>query len=155
MAVAKKKAPAKKAVAKKPTAKRGPKQVTEEHKAAMARGRKAAAAVGAYLEALESERPRRRRELTTDQLTDRLTEARAAVKSESGVQKLAAAQHVIDLERRILEAAIPATDLEALENDFVEWAPVYAKSKGVSYAAFRATGVPAAVLKRAGISRAR
>jgi len=75
------------------------------------------------------------------------------VKNETGVRKLAAAQHVIDLERRIAEAAVPQVDLTALEDAFVQWAPVYAASKGISYAAFRTAGVPAAVLKRAGIRR--
>lgn len=145
---------AKKAPAKKAPAKRGPKTVTDEHKAAMAKGRRAASAVGAYLEALDDNKPRRRRELSADQLDAHLAEAREAVKTETGVRKLAAAQHVVDLERRIVESTAPQVDLSALEDAFVEWAPIYAASKGISYAAFRAAGVPAAALKRAGISRA-
>lgn len=127
--------------------------VTPEHKAAMAKGRKASAAVGAYVEALERRRPQRRRQLTPEQIEAQLVEARDAVAHEIGTRKLAAAQHVIDLERRLVEATVPGPDLEALEAGFVEWAPFYASSKGISYAAFRATGVPAAVLKRAGIRR--
>lgn len=120
----------------------------------MAKGRRAASAVGAYLEALDDNKPRRRRELSVDQLDAHLAEAREAVKTETGVRKLAAAQHVVDLERRIVESTAPQVDISALEDAFVEWAPIYAASKGISYAAFRAAGVPAAALKRAGISRA-
>ena len=135
------------------TAKAKKRTVTDEHKAAMAQGRKAAAAVGAYLEALETSKPQRRRELTPEQLEAELTEARQAVSETTGMQKLAAAQHVIDLERRLVESTVPGPDIDELEATFVEWAPVYAENKGISYAAFRSVGVPAAVLKRAGISR--
>jgi hypothetical protein len=141
------------AATKKPAKTSRKRTVSAAHKEAMANGRKASAAVGAYLDALESVRPRRGRQLSVEQIEQRLADARVAVESETGVRKLAAAQHVIDLERRLVETALPETDLAALEADFVEWAPVFAENKGISYAAFRATGVPAAVLKRAGIKR--
>ena len=44
-------------------------------------------------------------------------------------------------------------DLSALEADFVKTAAKYAERKGISYAAWRELGVPADVLKKAGISR--
>lgn len=141
------------AVSKKSASKPKKRTVTAEHKEAMAKGRRAATAVGAYIEALDTARPQRRRRLTPEQIESQLADARVAVGNESGTKKLAAAQHVVDLERRLVEATVPGLDLAALEADFVEWAPYYAQSKGISYAAFRATGVPAAVLKRAGISR--
>jgi hypothetical protein len=141
------------AATKKTSSKPKQRTVSAAHKEAMANGRKASAAVGAYLEALDAARPRRGRQLTVEQIEQRLADARAAVESETGVKRLAAAQHAIDLERRLVETALPQTDLAALEADFVEWAPVFAASKGISYQAFRATGVPAAVLKRAGIRR--
>ena len=139
------------AASKKPAKKK--RTVTDEHKAAMQQGRRAAAAVGAYVEAIESAKPQRRRKLTPEQIEADLVDARAAVDAASGTKKLAAAQHVIDLERRLIEATVPGLDLDALEAAFVEWAPIYAESKGISYEAFRAVGVPAAVLKRAGIAR--
>lgn len=138
---------------KKSASKAKKRTVSPEHKEAMAKGRRAATAVGAYIEALGTAKPARRRHLTPDQIEEQLVAARAAVGDESGTRKLAAAQHVVDLERRLVEATIPGPDFDALEAAFVEWAPYYAASKGISYAAFRATGVPAAVLKRAGISR--
>ena len=44
-------------------------------------------------------------------------------------------------------------DLTDLENDFVSVASSYAERKGISYTAFRQVGVPASVLKAAGIAR--
>ena len=46
-------------------------------------------------------------------------------------------------------------DLGALEKEFVAVAARYADRKSVSYTAFRKVGVPAAVLKQAGIVRTR
>ncbi len=45
------------------------------------------------------------------------------------------------------------TDLAELENGFEKVAKGYAERKGITYSAFRQIGVPAAVLKKAGISR--
>ena len=47
-----------------------------------------------------------------------------------------------------------SVDLGAFEEDFVAAASGYSDRKGISYAAWRELGVPPAVLKRAGISRA-
>jgi hypothetical protein len=46
-----------------------------------------------------------------------------------------------------------APDLADLEKDFVKNAKSYSKRKGISYAAWREAGVPAALLKDAGIGR--
>ena len=45
-------------------------------------------------------------------------------------------------------------DLSGLEDGFVGSAKAYGDRKGISYAAWRELGVPPAVLKRAGITRA-
>jgi hypothetical protein len=45
-------------------------------------------------------------------------------------------------------------DLSALEREFAKVAQAYSQRKGISYAAWRELGVPADVLKRAGIGRA-
>ena len=45
-------------------------------------------------------------------------------------------------------------DISALEDGFVKVAKGYSSRKGISYNAWRTVGVSAAVLKRAGISRA-
>ncbi len=119
----------------------------------MGRGRKAAAAVGAYLEALERNKPQRGRRVPIEQLEERLDEARALTESAVGIPKLNAAQSVMDLEKRIAEAKAPKQDLSQLEEGFVEWASTYAESKGISYEAFRKVGVAPAVLRKAGLNR--
>ena len=45
-------------------------------------------------------------------------------------------------------------DMDALEAEFVGVAKSYSDSKSISYASWRDVGVPASMLKRAGISRA-
>ena len=62
-------------------------------------------------------------------------------------------------ERRDLEDELESmngggVDLRALEGEFVKAAKSYSQRKGVSYAAWREVGVPASVLRQAGISRA-
>ena len=58
----------------------------------------------------------------------------------------------MDLQKE-LEAMDTKVDLSALESDFVKTASKYAARQGISYAAWRELGVPADVLKKAGISR--
>jgi len=61
-------------------------------------------------------------------------------------------QERMDLQKE-LEAMGTTVDLSALEAAFVKTAAKYAQRKGISYAAWRELGVPADVLKKAGISR--
>lgn len=49
--------------------------------------------------------------------------------------------------------AAGGVDLARLEDEFVVHAGAYSDTKGLSYSAWREIGVPAAVLKRAGLSR--
>lgn len=119
----------------------------------MGRGRKAAAAVGAYLEALDRNKPQRGRRVPLEQLEARLEEAKQLTESASGIPKLNAAQSVMDLQKRIADANAPKQDLSQLEQGFIEWASTYADSKGISYEAFRKVGVTPVVLRKAGINR--
>ena len=48
-----------------------------------------------------------------------------------------------------------AIDLSKMEAEFAQVASAYSDRKGISYAAWRSVGVPAAVLKKAGVTRAR
>jgi hypothetical protein len=70
----------------------------------------------------------------------------------SALQQLQLTQERMDLQRE-LETMGKKSDLSALEGDFVKTASKYAQRKGISYAAWRELGVPADVLKKAGISR--
>jgi hypothetical protein len=52
-----------------------------------------------------------------------------------------------------LNATAATVDLSELEDAFVKAAKAYGDRKGISYTTWRDFGVPAAVLKRAGVSR--
>jgi hypothetical protein len=134
-------------------AQRKKRTVTDSHKAAMAQGRTESRAISAYLEALETHRPKRGRKRTPESIDKRLTTIDASLESASPVKRLSLIQERIDLlkERYSLEAKI---DLSGLEDDFVSTAKAYGERKRISYAAWRELGVSAPVLKRAGITRA-
>ena len=69
------------------------------------------------------------------------------------VKRLQLIQDRLDIQSE-LESSENKADLEGLEVDFVQTAKGYSERKGISYAAWRELGVDAAVLKKAGISRA-
>jgi hypothetical protein len=130
--------------------------VSDEHKAAMAAGRSEARAVKNYLDALEVTRPKRGRKRTPDSINQRLVKISAELDTASDpMRKLALTQERIDLERELdaLESKVDI-DMASLEAAFVAAASSYSARKGITYAAWREVGVPAATLKAAGISRA-
>ncbi len=125
--------------------------MSDEHRAALKRGRQEAAAIRRYLEAVASRKPGR--PVTADSLKKRLEKIDQQIAEEENPLK------VVELEQRRLDAAEAlgsleeAPDVDALEKEFVKYAKSYSERKGISYAAWRAGGVPAATLKKAGISR--
>ena len=123
------------------------------HKAALAEGRAQGRAVRVYLEALDANRPKRGRKRTADSIRARLSKIEAELADAAPLQRLQLVQERMDLETELSAASAPTVDLEGLEKEFVEAAPGYSKRKGISYAAWREAGVPAATLKAAGISR--
>jgi hypothetical protein len=126
--------------------------MTAQHKAALAEGRAEGRAVKAYLEALEKNRPRRGRKRTPDSIKKRLSGIESELEDASPIQRLQLIQERMDLgkELAMLDTKV---DMTALESAFVKTGGGYAQRKGISYAAWRESGVPADVLKRAGISR--
>ncbi len=131
------------------------KPMTEEHKTALGVGRAQGRIVRAYLEALEANKPRRGRRRTPDSIRKRLATIDAEFGEANALQRLEFTQERLDLgaELEKLETA-GTTDLAALEAEFVTVAKDYADRKQISYAALREVGVPAEVLKQAGIGRA-
>ncbi len=128
--------------------------VTDTHKAAMASGREAASAVNAYLKAFEATKPKRGRQVSIDDLKRRLVVASEEAGKAAGTAKLLAIQTVADLEKRIDALANSASDnIDDLEERFLKHAKAFSDSKGISYATWRKMGVPADLLKKAGISR--
>src|SRR5688572_22556056 len=127
--------------------------VSEEHKATMAEGRAQSRAISAYLDALETNKPRRGRKRTADSIDKRLAGIAEEFGSANAIARLSLIQERIDLlaEKAAMNDGV---DLSALEADFVKAAKAYSERKGISYVAWRELGVPTEALKRAGISRA-
>lgn len=132
---------------------RGPREMSVEHKSALAEGRMESAAVRAYLEAWEMHRPKRGRKRTADSIRFRIDAIDAAMPSASAFEKLHLTQERHDLENEIasLESGV---DLSALEDAFIEVAAAYGRRRGITYNSWRQIGVSAELLKRAGVTRA-
>lgn len=128
------------------------KEMSDEHKAALAEGRAQGRAVRSYLEALDAHRPKRGRKRTPDSMRARLAKIDATIDTADPMTRLQLVQERLDLAAAIA-AAETTVDLTALEEGFIAAAAGYGERKGISYAAWREVGVPAAILKRAGISR--
>ena len=127
--------------------------MSAEHKAALVQGRKEAKAIKTYLDALASRRPGR--PITRDSLEKRLASVQARLANERDTLKQVEL-HQSRLE--IVEALANAgevIDMSKMEAEFAQVASAYSDRKGISYGAWRSVGVPAAVLKKAGVTRAR
>lgn len=126
--------------------------VSESQKKAMAKGRANSRIVKDYLEALERTRPRRGRKRTTASIRKRLDAISAEMPDATQLGKLELIQERINLEAELdqLQAAEDITDKQAA---FVSIAKDYSDSRGISRAAWREMGVPADVLRSAGITR--
>lgn len=127
--------------------------MSEDHKAALAEGRRQGRAVRDYLEALEQHKPKRGRKRTVESIQAQLAKIEDQLDSADPVKKLQLIQDRMDLQAE-LAANENKADLDALEQGFIEAAKGYSERKGISYAAWREMGVEASVLKKAGISRA-
>ena len=137
-------------MAKKKTTKR----MSDEHKAALAKGREQGRAVREYLAALNEEK-KPGRKLDPDTLADKISQVQEQIATEPDpAKRLDLIQRRLDLEAQQAEAS-EQVDLEALEKEFVTAAKEYSERKGITYSAWREAGVPAATLKTAGIPRTR
>lgn len=128
-------------------------RMTREHKRALARGRREARVVRAYLEALRGgpsghDPARSRMEERTRQLRARLD------RTERAAERTELLREWLGIERQLAELE-QGPDLDTLEAAFVEVASSFSERKGISYPAWREVGVPARVLRDAGITRTR
>lgn len=126
--------------------------MTDAHKAALAKGRNESQAVRLYLEALRANKPVRGRRRTPTSIANRLAAIEAERANADPVKELRLVQERMNLEAELANMG-KKVDTSALEADFVKVAKSYGERSGVSYAAWRAVGVPAATLAAAGISR--
>ena len=128
--------------------------MSEAHKAALAVGREEGRAVRRYLEALEATKSRSGRRRSVDVLQRQLDETSAAIPQASALERVHLFQRRLDLEGELEDTRRHSTpDLGELEAAFIEALPGYSRRKHLSYAAWREAGVPARVLKAAGIRR--
>jgi hypothetical protein len=121
--------------------------MTDAHKAALAVGRNEGNAVRNYLEALRNNKPKRGRRRTSESIAARMAAIDAELESVDPMSEL----HLRQAELATMGHKV---DITALEEGFVSVAKSYSARQGISYATWREIGVDAAVLKRAGISRA-
>jgi hypothetical protein len=126
--------------------------MTDEHKAALAGGRAEGLAVRRYLEALERNRPRRGRRASAESVAKQLQDVEARLHDADPLKRLHLIQQRKDLESR-LGKTDEVEDTSALEEAFVRAAADYGARKGIEYSTWRELGVPADVLRRAGVSR--
>ena len=126
--------------------------MTAEHKAALERGRAEGRIVRDYLEGLRNNKPKRGRKRTPDSIKKRLGTIEETLADASAIDELQLVQERRDLTAE-LEQIDVGTDLTELETAFVSVGQTYGERKGISHASWREVGVPAAVLKRAGITR--
>lgn len=132
----------------------GPRSLSAQHKAQLARGREEARAVRAYLASIDTapKRPGRRR--TPESVDRQIAKVSEQLRGARGIDKLNLVR-----QRRELEAAreklAPADDSRALERDFVRVVRSYSERRGIDYSMWREVGVPAAVLTKARVPRTR
>ena len=126
--------------------------MSDEHKAALAKGRAEGRIVRDYLEGLRATKPKRGRKRTPETVQARLEAIETELASASPLDELLLTQERRDLEAE-LDAMSDSIDMDALEEAFVGVAKSYSESKKISYGSWRDVGVEAKVLKRAGIGR--
>lgn len=133
---------------------RRPGPMSDSHKAALAKGREEGRIVRAYLEALETTKPRRGRKRTVESIRKKLAAIEKEFASASPLNRLHLVQEQRDLEAELAHSG-QSVDVAALEKDFIRVAKDYSVRKGLSYSAWRAVGVSAQVLEKASIPRTR
>jgi hypothetical protein len=131
---------------------RGPAKITAAHKEALALGREQSRHVGAYLDALAANKPKRGRKRTSETIRKQLADVESRLPAATGLKRLELAQAKIDL-RRELETVGEKVDLSHLRKNFLKQAKSYGERKGLSYQAWREAGVPVQDLRDAGITR--
>ena len=126
--------------------------LSPEHKKAMAQGRVEGRIVKRYLEALESTKPRRGRKRTPESVARRLAEIDRELPTADPLRRVTLVQLRMDLQAADNSAAA-TLDIDELEQEFVAVANAYGSRRGLTYRAWREVGVRSDVLNRAGISR--
>ena len=127
--------------------------MSQAHKEALAQGRRESKAISNYLGAIESRRPGRK--VTRESLEARLAGIDDRIAAEQNpLKRVELVQSKLDSQRALQLMGEAQNDAD-VEKGFIENAASYSERKGITYGAWREAGVPAAVLKKAGIARTR
>lgn len=106
-----------------------------------------------YLSALDMRRPGRSATRTTEAISHRIHQVDKQLMSADPVQRLHLTQERIDLHAELLRlSAGVETDFAQVEAAFVRVVRSYSDRHGITYSAWRQTGVGADVLERGGVT---
>ncbi len=126
-------------------------QMSDEHKERLAVGREQSRIVREYLNTLGPARRGRKR--TAESVERKLQQVMEQLST--ATDPLTRLQLHAEAERLEHELGdFEEVDAAEIEQEFVRVAADYSKRKGISYNAWRNLGVPASVLREAGVSRA-
>jgi len=127
--------------------------MSKEHKEALARGRLEARSIKAYLNALDAKKPGR--PVTRESLEQRLARVNSKLEAEvDPLKRLDLMQSKVDVEQTLANTE-KNSNLEELAAGFVAHAKSYSERKGITYTTWRQFGVPADLLRQAGIPETR
>jgi hypothetical protein len=127
--------------------------MSKEHKEALARGRKEARAVKSYLKAIDARSGGRQPSKET--LRNRLDKVNEKIDAtDDPLKTVDLLQSKLDIERALARAE-DQDDFEEAEKAFIDNVKSYSERKGITYTAWREFGVPAKVLREAGVPETR
>lgn len=127
--------------------------MSKEHKEALARGRKEARAVKAYLRAIDERGGGRQPSKET--LKSRLEKVNEKIEAtDDPLKTVDLLQSKLDLERAMSRVE-DRDNFAEIEKAFVKNVKSYSERKGISYTAWREFGVPAGVLRAGGVPETR
>lgn len=131
-------------------------KMTDDHKAALAKGREESRLVKAYLEVTDAAGLKKRgRKRTPESIAKRLRAIDSGLPGAPVLSRLQMLQEKADLqEELVVMTADNSADVDAARAGFVRVAKAYGDRKGIAYSTWRSAGVDAPTLKDAGISRA-
>lgn len=130
------------------------KKMSAAHKEALAKGREQGRIVREYLAALDQPK-KPGRKISPEEAAKRAKDLQNRIDAEADpVTRIELIQKRLDMEDRAATAT-NEPDLEALQKQFIKVAKDYGERRGITYSAWREAGVPAAVLKEAGVPRTR
>jgi hypothetical protein len=127
--------------------------MSQEHKDALAEGRRQSRAIKAYLGAVKAKKPGR--PVTRESIEARMQRvAGQLAASDDPLESVELVQLRLDLEAQLAQMG-DSENMAELEKGFIDYAGGYSDRKGISYTAWREVGVPAAILRKAGIKETR